>query len=259
MTPSEQASLADLLHTPFINVLTYPKPSLRVARSRIEQLRRLGVTEIVFEGHARIGRLGILGIGTVGVVVVARTQSGEHALKIRRTDANRKDMSTEVKMAAMVNRIGIGPPVSAFSRDFILMKRLAYQDIDEWLRGVSGKGSRATVRSMIHAALNQCRKLDIMGIDHGQLSNLRKHLVIAEDKPWIIDFESAGNARRPRNVTSAAQYLFIGGRVSPRLRRAVGVRNTSGVVQLLTDYKRNPDDYYYSKLLEGLKLVSRSE
>jgi len=108
---------------------------------------------------------------------------------------------------------------------------------------------------MIHSLLNQCRTLDIMGIDHGQLSNLRKHAIIAEGKPWIIDFESAGTGRKPRNVTTAAQYLLVGASISPLMRRTLGVRDTEVLKRLLGEYKRGSSDYSYAKILECLKLV----
>jgi hypothetical protein len=93
-----------------------------------------------------------------------------------------------------------------------------------------------------------------MGIDHGQLSNLRKHAVVAEGVPWIVDFESAGTSRKPRNVTTAAQYLFIGGRLSPRLRRVLGIRDVSPLLKLLSDYKGDTSDYTYSKIIETLRI-----
>jgi len=252
---SERARPDDLCRTPYIQVLTYPKISLRLAKPRIKQLERLGVVELLFEGHARIGRLGILGLGTVGVVVRARTRDKLCALKIRRTDANRPNMEEEVRVAALANRVGVGPEIYGHTKDMILMKLLESQEIVDWLKGTSGKGRRKEVRGMIHLLLNQCRTLDIMGIDHGQLSNLRKHAVIAEGKPWIIDFESAGTARKPRNVTTAAQYLFVGGGLSPLMRRTLGLGDTEILKRLLGEYKRDLSDYSYAKILENLKLV----
>jgi len=254
--PSEHASPGDLVRTPYVQVLTYPRISLREATSRVRQLRSLKVEEMIFEGHVRVGRLGILGLGTVGIVVKARANGMLCALKIRRTDANRANMEEEVKITLLANRIGVGPEVFGYTRDMILMKLLDAKEISEWLKGVHGEGSRDEVRAMVHALLNQCRKLDIMGIDHGQLSNLRKHAVIAEGKPWLIDFESAGTARRPRNVTTAAQYLFVGGAVAPAMRRALGLRETESLKKLLGEYKRDLSDYSYSKILEHLKLVA---
>jgi putative serine/threonine protein kinase len=108
---------------------------------------------------------------------------------------------------------------------------------------------------MVHGVLNQCRKLDIMGLDHGQLSNLRKHVVVAEGRPWVIDFESASRSRKPGNVTSAAQYLFVGGRISPRVRRLLGIKDAGTLLQLLHEYKRELSDIAYAKLLESLRLA----
>lgn len=254
-TQSERASLEGLTRTPFIQILTYPRISLREAKLRVTQLKRLGVEEMVFEGHARIGRLGILGLGTVGIVVRAKAKGRLCALKIRRTDANRPNMDEEVRIATMANKVQIGPEVYAHTRDMILMKLLESQEIGDWLKTLRGEGKRQQVREIIHALLNQCRKLDIMGIDHGQLSDLRKHAVIAEGTPWIIDFESAGTNRKPRNVTTAAQYLFIGGALSPAIRRALGVRDTEVLKRLLSEYKHDLSDFRYSKILEHLRVV----
>ena len=251
---SERASLSELTRTPYVQVLTYPRISLRDAKSRVRQLESLGVEELVFEGRARIGRLGILGVGTVGVVVRARAGGELFALKVRRTDANRPDMEEEVRITRMANRVGIGPSIRGHTRDMILMQLLEPVELADWLKGIRGNGARAQVRALVHALLNQCRTLDIMGIDHGQLSNLRKHAVVAGGRPWILDFESAGTQRKPRNVTTAAQYLLVGGAIAPAVRRALGVRDTEAVKKLLGDYKQDPSDYSYSKVLDYLRL-----
>jgi putative serine/threonine protein kinase len=255
VTHSEPARLDQLTKTPYILVLTYPRISLPLARSRIRQLERLGVEELIFEGHTKIGRLGILGLGTVGIVVRARVGENVRALKVRRTDANRPDMEQEVRITSMVNKLGIGPTVYGHTKDFMLMKLLDYVELEEWLRGLRGLGTRETARTLVHSILNQCRKLDLMGIDHGQLSNLRKHAVVAEGVPWIVDFESASTSRKPRNVTTAAQNLFIGGKLSPRLRRVLGIRDVSPLLTLLSDYKCDTSDYTYSKIVEFLTIT----
>ncbi|HKT21733.1 MAG TPA: hypothetical protein VJR06_03810 [Nitrososphaerales archaeon] len=252
--PSERASLRLLTKTPYIQVLTYPRMSLKDARARVRQLRDIGVTELVFEGPSKVGRLGILGLGTVGIVVKARWGDKVCALKIRRTDANRPSMEEEVRLATMANRVGVGPEVYASTRDLVLMELLDPQELAEWVRALRGPGRRDSARSAVHSLLNQCRTLDIMGIDHGQLSNLRKHAVMAGGKPWIIDFESASRGRRPKNVTTAAQYLFVGGAPSPALRAALGVRDTDKLKELLAAYKRDQSDYAYSKILEHLRV-----
>ena len=253
---SERADLALLTKIPYVQILTYPELSLEEAKLRVEQLEILRVEEILFEGHTRIGRLGILGLGTVGIVVKARAGGRLCALKIRRTDANRNDMEEEVRITSLANRVRVGPEVYAHTKDMILMQLLDSQELAEWVKSLQGEGRRERARALVHGLLNQCRKLDIMGIDHGQLSNLRKHAVVVDGKPWIIDFESAGTGRRPRNVTTAAQYLFIGGVIAPAMRRALGIRETKTLLKLLAEYKNGLSDYSYSRILEGLKVAN---
>lgn len=255
-TQSEQARLDQLTLDPYIRVLTYPKVSLRTAKSRIKELEKLGVERLVFEGTTRIGRLGISGIGTVGLVVKCSASGQVLALKLRRTDANRSTLDEEYRLTTLANRVGVGPTLNGHSRNFILMKFLDSVELPDWLYGLKGEGTRARAREMLHQLLNQCRTLDIMGLDHGELSDLRKHAVVAEDLPWIIDFESASTDRRPKNVTSAAQYLLVGGRVAPMVRRLVGLKGAKRILELLRAYKRDLSDYAYAKLLEEIGVSS---
>lgn len=254
-THSERATLDQLTRTPYLQVLTYPKISLRSARSRVTQLERLGVDALTFEGRAKIGRLGILGIGTVGLVVKCSLGGSDYALKIRRTDANRPSLEDEFRLTTFANRVGVGASVYGHTKDFLLLKFLDYVELSDWFRALRGEGTRRRAGEMVHDVLNQCRKLDIMGIDHGQLSNLRKHVVVAEGKPWVIDFESASRMRKPRNVTSAAQCLLVGGKVSPLVRRLLGTRDTGRVLRLLREYKEGLSDIAYAELLEHLRLA----
>lgn len=245
----------ELIRTPYIRVLTYPKISLRTAKSRVKQLEKLKIRNLVFEGKSKIGALGLLGLGTVSVVVKAETDGSICALKIRRTDANRPTMEKEFRLTSLANRIGIGADALGRTKDLMSLRYLNYVELHEWFRGLSGRGRRERARQMIHAILNQCRKLDIIGLDHGELSDLRKHVVAVGDKPYILDFESAGQERSSRNVTSASQYLLIGGRISPLVRRTIGLTDVKKVLNALRAYKREKSDISYSKLLKVLKLV----
>ena len=90
-TQSERIRIDGFARTPYLNVLTYPRLDLKAAASRTRQLGKLGVEEVLFEGRTKIGRLGLVGIGTVSVVVRGVVEGRVHALKIRRMDANRAE------------------------------------------------------------------------------------------------------------------------------------------------------------------------
>lgn len=251
----EHVKIGELVRSKYLAVISYPSPSLEEARKRIEQMERLGIDYLVFEGRTRISGIGVLGIGTVSVVVKAAKDNSVYALKIRRTDSNRESMRKEFEITSLVNRLSIGPIVFSFTDDLILMELVEGLGLEESLGLLKGRGAKERLLTIIHSILNQCRKLDILGIDHGELSNLRKHVLISSRGPILLDFESASLERRPKNVTSAAQYLLIGSSISTRIRKILGINSLDGIKMRLKQYKEKLDDYSYSKLLEEIGIL----
>jgi putative serine/threonine protein kinase len=246
---SETISVGQFDRMPYLNVLTYPKPNLRLAKSRIRQLNELGIERITFEGKTRIGRLGLVGIGTVGLVVKGRKGEDTLAVKIRRTDANRESMAGEFKLTKLANRVRVGAPAYGCTKDVMSMRYVMGIELEDYVKRLSGRGSASRMRELAHAVLNQCRKLDLVGLDHGELSNLRKHLIIEGETPYLIDFESASRTRTTKNVTSAAQYLLVGSRVSARIQRILSIRSTGPILEALRRYKADMSDESYVRFL----------
>jgi putative serine/threonine protein kinase len=261
--PEETVSIDKLDRMPYLAILTYPRPDLRVAKARIKQLSALGVREVTFEGQRpKIGRLGLVGIGTVGLVVKATVDDGNKgkgeprfALKIRRTDANRESMLEEFRLTQIANRLRVGATVYRRTRDFILMQLVSGPELEDYVKGASGRGSARKVRDVAHSLLNQCRKLDLIGLDHGQLSNLRKHVIMEGEIPYIIDFESASQNRATKNVTTAAQYLFLGSSLAPRVRRMLSIKSSDDVLDALKRYKKEMSDESYVRLLATFGVI----
>ena len=71
-TKAETIDVRQFDRMPHLTLLTYPRPNLRQAKSRIKQLLEAGIERVTFEGRTKIGRLGLVGIGTVGLVVKGR-------------------------------------------------------------------------------------------------------------------------------------------------------------------------------------------
>jgi putative serine/threonine protein kinase len=242
---------------PYLNVLTYPRPNLRQARSRIKQLVELGVERVTFEGRTKIGRLGLVGIGTVGLVVKGAGGGEEiYALKIRRADANRESMMEEFRLTQLANRVRVGAPAYGCTRDVMSMRYIGGVELEDYVRAATGRGSARRVRELAHGLLNQCRKLDLIGLDHGQLSNLRKHVIVDGETPYIIDFESASQRRAPKNVTTAAQYLFVGSRVSPLIRRILSIKSPDPMLEALRRYKGEMSDENYVRFLATFGVIT---
>ena len=240
----------------YARVLCYPKYDPEETTKRIRQLKKLGVKAIHFTGKKRAFDISVLGRGHVGVVVVATTKTGEAALKIRRLDADRKEMQHEAEMLAKANSVGIGPHFIATERDFLLMELINGTLLPDWVANIKGRGTRKRIRSILRDILEQCYRLDHAGLDHGELSRAPKHIIIDMlDKPHIVDFETASTTRRTSNVTSISQYLFMKSQLARILRRKLSDVDQEVLVAALRSYKHEPTRQNLEAILKACKLT----
>lgn len=242
-----------------VPLIAYPRCADEEFTRRLHELKELGVTSIVSGGQTQIGRYHILGKGCVGLVVKATLGKGATcALKIRRTDADRKDMSREVQMTRIANLAGVGPALLASSSNLIAMEYVDGLTVGRWAQA-SVTRSKKLVRNMVTSILEQCYQLDKAGLDHGELSRLDNHVIIsrtAKDFATIVDFETASVARKKSNVTAAAQSIFLQGTISKKVGKILGITNGEKplLVERLRRYKRNPNRENFDLLLDFLKL-----
>lgn len=242
-------------------LLCYPGVELKSFDPRTRQLRKLGVSELILEGSSKIGRYGIVGKGCVSVVVRARleTEKDPVALKIRRTDANRTDMKRDYALQSIANSIGVGPRVIGVTKDLFAMEYVEGQKLGTWTQSLNSRTSKRFTRGLIRSALEQCYLLDSRGLDHGELSNPTKHVLVSGDfrKPrsTIIDYESASLERRVSNLTAVAQFFLLGGWQSEKIRKIIGLKghSTKELIRLLRRYKENPSEESIEELLDYLE------
>jgi putative serine/threonine protein kinase len=243
------------------SVLCYPGKDLSSFSNRVKQLKELGIGKVTFEGSSKIGSYGVVGKGCVSVVLKARLEDHDDlvvALKSRRVDANRESMRKDYDLQRIANSVGVGPTAIRASNDFFAMEYVDSTKIGKWLEKLKTKGSKKLVKSILRDSLAQCFKLDERGLDHGELSNPTKHILIRKDKEGeaipktvIIDYESSSIARRASNFTSVAQFFFLGSYQSTKIKRIIGFDGTkSNLISLLKDYKTAPSVESFEGFLE---------
>jgi putative serine/threonine protein kinase len=240
----------------YARILCYPKYNSEEATERVRQLHRLGVTAIHFTGKKRAFDIPVLGKGHVGIVVVAATKNGPAALKIRRLDADRKEMQHEAEMLTKANSAGIGPHFIAMERDFLLMEFIDGVHLPDWVASTKGRGARRRICGVLRDVLEQCYQLDHAGLDHGELSRAPKHVIIDMlDKPHIVDFETASTVRRTSNVTSISQYLFVKSQFARIIRRKLGNTDREALVATLKRYKNEQTRQNLKAILKTSRLM----
>jgi len=239
---------------PYSKILGYPKATSRQIRSRINELEKLKIKSISLTGPTTLGKLAILGKGYVGIVVLAKKSSKQVALKIRRTDSQRKEMKNEAVLLKLVNSVNVGPKMFVASKNFLVMEYLEGVKISEWVNTLKGKGSTKKLKSTIRNVLEDCYRLDQIGFDHGELSNISKHVIVGKTKSTLIDFESSSTKRRPSNVTSVTQAIFIGSGIAKKVQKIYKNPSKEKIIEVLKQYKQEKTQENFEKLLKILKL-----
>jgi len=237
-------------------VLCYPKYDSTELRKRIDELNKLGVKAIEFVGEKTVLDIPVLGKGCVGIVAVAYTEEAKAALKIRRIDADRKEMQHEAEMLKKANSVEVGPKLLGISENFLLMEFIKGPLLFQWISTLKGRGAKAKIQKVLRGILEQCWSLDNIGLDHGELSKAPKHIIIGEeDKSCIVDFETASINRRVSNVTSMCQYLFIGSEVAKIVKRRLGYTNKDTLIKSLRNYKKRRSRQRFESVLKACKLT----
>jgi putative serine/threonine protein kinase len=247
-------SIKKFSEKPYSNILGYPNATKRQIKSRIIELEKLKIKSICLEGPTTLGNLAILGKGYVGVVVIAKKGNKEVALKIRRTDSQRKNMKNESVLLKLVNSVKVGPKVFDVSKNFLVMEYLEGEKFSDWIESLKGTGSAKKLKFTIKNVLEDCFKLDQIGFDHGELSNISKHVIVGKSKVSLIDFESSSTKRKPSNVTSIAQAFFIGSGISKKTQKIFKISSKEKIIQALKSYKQEKSQENFDQLLKILKL-----
>jgi putative serine/threonine protein kinase len=229
--------IEELKQEPYSSLICYPRVTDAELHSRIAELTSLYVEAVEFSGKGSAFNVPILGKGYVGIVAMAHVKGERVALKIRRVDADRSSLRHEAEMLAKANAVQVGPKLISHSKDFLLMQLIEGDLLPVWLETHREK---EVLRSVLANILEQTWRLDQVDLDHGELSKAPKHLTVDGKRwPWILDFETASDVRKPANVTAVCQYLFVGGSpVALAVGDVIGERDRSAITEALRLYKK---------------------
>lgn len=239
----------DIRSPRLIPVISYPHFSECEYKDRIIEMESLGITSINLGGKTIVNGTHIAGKGCVGIVVKAKAGSKICALKIRRTDADRKTMDNEARFHKMANSACIGPSLEGHTKNLIAMEFVTGQSIIDWV--VGNKATKSKMCTLAAAILEQCFSLDVAGLDHGELSRLTRHVIVS-DRPYIIDFESASIRRKTCNVTAAAQSILLYGIVANKVKKILGNTDREKVIEALRTYKHFHTRANFDAVLDSL-------
>jgi putative serine/threonine protein kinase len=112
--------------------------------------------------------------------------------------------------------------------------------IPHWLQNLDGSDmTQLRTQKVLIRLMEQCWRLDQVSLDHGELNNASKHIIItSEDKVFILDFETSSTTRRVSNVTSICHYLFMRGKLDKATALHLNRNKQDRVLSALRAYKK---------------------
>jgi putative serine/threonine protein kinase len=244
-------TISQLREAPYASVLCYPTPESGELERRLTELKNHKITTIELSGKTTVYGIPapIIGKGFVGIVVAAYYNGQRIALKIRRVDADREDMFHEAQMLKKANTVNVGPKFIAVSKNFLLMQLIDGDLLPVW---IEKNHEKSVVQTVLRDLLESCWRLDELGLDHGELSKAPKHIIIDYDqKPYIVDFETASDARRTANLQALCHFLFTSkGETGQAIAQILGERNNEKVVKVLQEYKKSKTRSNFEQVLQ---------
>jgi putative serine/threonine protein kinase len=250
LTKPTKVRTENLKEEPYASIICYPRVSDAELQNRLGELREHGVKAVEFAGKTSAFNVPVLGKGFVGIVLIAHLDGQRVALKIRRVDADRLGLQREAQMLAKANAVQVGPRFVSVSKNFLLMQFIDGAVLPDWL---DAHKEKKPLRNVLNDILEQCWRLDNIGLDHGELSKAPKHLIVDKaQKPFIVDFETASVNRKPANVTSVCHFLFTSrGAVDRRVAEVLGERNNAEIISALRIYKADRARENFNRVLQA--------
>jgi putative serine/threonine protein kinase len=215
---------------PFLELLDYPRGDLKEAEKLFRELNSLGVKLLSFVSK-----------GYRGVVFKGLYRGEPVAVKVVRSDAGKENLAEkEFNLLKLLSeRLG---PRNPAPRPYLLGSRFL---VEEWVEGTPfSEAFNDSPRRAVVEALKAVRALDEAKVEHGEIKG-EKHLLLSGNGARLIDFESAREKERPRNLLQFVGYHLL--RLPERLQ-LLGVERRQ-LLKLLNEYKSCPSEENFRKLL----------
>ncbi len=160
------------------------------------------------------------------IFLVRNARGKKLALKVEKAKSPRIEMARkEAEFLRLANSTGIGPRLADFDlkQHCILMEFVDGTRFCDWVEAVK---SKRALESFLKELFIQLKKLDALGLDHGQLGGSAKNILVRKrnSKPVIVDFEKASVSRKTHNLSQFLGEFFYNkrSRIGKKMKKILG-------------------------------------
>jgi release factor glutamine methyltransferase len=112
-------------------------------------------------------------------------------------------LENEAKWLARLNEHQIGPKLYFTGSGYLVMEFIEGPRLGEWM----AEQGPEEIRKMLILILEQCFKIDQLGVNKQEMHHPYKHILISKGKPVLIDFERCKETESPGNVTQFLEFI----------------------------------------------------
>ena len=220
---------------PFVEMLYVYKIRKSPLLLNLEQKRIFNIKKFA-EGHR-------------GIIYAGKLGSRKVAIKARRKDSAAKgNIANEAKWLKILNRHNIGPRLISSGRDYFIYEFVEGRFIMDFINSCS---SKRMVAAVIKNVFQQCRMLDKLKVNKGEMLRPYKHIII-DKKPVMVDFERCKKTRKPKNITQFCQFL-VSGNVRGLLKAKGIAINKEAILSAAKSYKKAQNTANFNKISAMIK------
>ena len=183
-----------------------------------------------FLGKNSLALLGKISKGYSSEIFLAENSKGQRlAMKVEKSKSPRRHMvQKEAAHLKIANEAGIGPKLVSFDVEnrIILMEFIDGITFGKWM--LDSQPSKKILKKFIAALFQQAKKLDEIGLDHGQLAGKGSNILVRKKgpgfEPVIIDFEKSSIVRKCKNARQLEGMLFYNKHsvIAEKIRQILG-------------------------------------
>jgi putative serine/threonine protein kinase len=165
--------------------------------------------------------------GRRGLVYIFKKANKEYIIKVKNPDSQALGkIKNEGDFTKILNKKDIGPKLLEYNEDYL---------VREYTKGKEIRNYQGDLKPILKQILKQCYEMDKLKINKFEMTNPYKHIIVYRNKGTLIDFERCHYTDKPKNVSQFTQYI--------------GKHYKKIPIKLVKDYKKNPNDKNFKKLL----------
>ncbi|MEM0230833.1 MAG: methyltransferase [Candidatus Woesearchaeota archaeon] len=205
----------------------------------LKQLESLGIRVLkkIAKGHRGVVHLGIF----KGKKVAVKLENPE-SKAVGRIENEARFLGILAKEKFKV------PKLFFWKEKFLVEEFLEGDKIEEYLQKCSGEEAL----KVIIGILKECRRLDSLKIEKGEMHHPTKHIIVGNKGTFkMIDFERARFTKKPSNTTQFCQFIIS--RMKLLNNKKITV-NAEELKRLCSKYKKDYAEEVFKKIVKCIQL-----